>query len=148
MEERQWAQKQKHDAKARVREFNVGDKVFSKNFGSGSKWLPGKIVRVSGPVSFHVELEDGKQRRCHQDHLRLREVEESTSEDSLDDVPFPVSTTDRDSEESVVTPAPLDTSPTLSPAEQVEPAVDPQPTIHQYPRRSRKPTDRFHASFN
>ena len=86
VEERQQAQKRKHDSKARERAFKKGDDVFVKNFGSGSRWLPGKIVNVTGPVSFHVELEDGRQRRCHLDHLRRREVEDDMSQTAEDSI--------------------------------------------------------------
>ena len=53
------AQKAQHDRKAKPRTFTVGDNVFVKNFGAGDRWLPGRIVQVSGPVSFQVELERG-----------------------------------------------------------------------------------------
>lgn len=75
---------------ARSRAFQTGDAVFVKNFVGGGRWLPGK---KTGPVSFHVQLEDGRQRRCHQDHLRSRVVDDGTSEMSevtVDDS-FPVS---------------------------------------------------------
>ena len=57
-----------------------------RKFGAGSVWLPGKIVESTGPVSFHV-LEDGHDRRCHQDQLRPRVVEDGppdVSEMSVD----------------------------------------------------------------
>ena len=50
-----------------------------RKFGAGSVWLPGKIVESTGPVSFHV-LEDGRDRRCHQDQLRPRVVEDGPPE--------------------------------------------------------------------
>ena len=50
-----------------------------RKFGAGSVWLPGKIVESTGPVSFHV-LEDGHDRRCHQDQLRPRVVEDGPPE--------------------------------------------------------------------
>jgi hypothetical protein len=46
--------------------------VYVKNFAIGSPWLPGVIHRQTGPVSFVVELCDGRQVRRHQDHLRVR----------------------------------------------------------------------------
>ena len=70
VERKQEDQKARYDKKAKSRTFHVGNHVFVKNFGAGSKWLPGKIVNMSGPVSFLVELEDGRSRRCHQDHLK------------------------------------------------------------------------------
>ena len=34
--------------------------------------MTGKITEITGPVSFHVRLEDGRVRRCHQDQLMVR----------------------------------------------------------------------------
>ena len=31
-----------------------------KNFPTGDNWLQGAIVKVSGPLSFHVKLQDGR----------------------------------------------------------------------------------------
>ena len=49
-----------------------GDCVFVKNFAIGSPWLPGVIHRQSGPVSFVIDLLDGRQVRRHTDHVRVR----------------------------------------------------------------------------
>ena len=53
--------------------FTVGDTVYMKNFGPGCKWLSRMIRKVTRPVSYESNLEDGQQRRCHQDHLRTLE---------------------------------------------------------------------------
>ena len=49
-----------------------------KNYNPGQLWLSAEIVKVTGPVSFHVRLTDGRLRRCHQDQLRSREGDEET----------------------------------------------------------------------
>lgn len=104
VESNQNKQKVKHDAGSKSRTFQTGDSVFAKNFGVGCRWLPGKIVKKTGPVSFHVHLEDGRQRRCHQDHLRLRVVDDGTPEMSevVVDDSFPI-TTDETVEQEVNT---------------------------------------------
>ena len=76
VEEKQRQQKLKHDTKAKNRTFHEGENVLVKNFGRGSRWLPGKIIEFSGSGSFRVRLEDGGLKRCHQDHIRKRLVEE------------------------------------------------------------------------
>ena len=44
-----------------------------RNFSnSNEKWLPGAILAQRGPLSFVVELTDGRVFRRHQDHVRLR----------------------------------------------------------------------------
>ena len=74
VERRQQEQKIQHDKRARSRSFSVEDRVFVRNFSAGDRWLPGRIVNLAGPVSFHVQLEDGRRRKCHQDQLRARVV--------------------------------------------------------------------------
>ena len=37
-----------------------------------SKWLPGVIKEKSGPVSYSVQLEDGRTWHRHADHIRQR----------------------------------------------------------------------------
>ena len=69
-------QKARHDVRAKPRTFNEGDIVFAKNYGSGDRWLSGKIVKVTGPVSFRVKLDDGRVHRYHQDQLRHQVVDD------------------------------------------------------------------------
>ena len=70
VEEKQLQQKVVHDKKAKAM---VGDQVFVKNFSGNRRWLPGEIMKKTGPVSFHVRLEDGRVRR-HQDQIRIRSI--------------------------------------------------------------------------
>ncbi|XP_062374782.1 uncharacterized protein K02A2.6-like [Sardina pilchardus] len=65
-------QKLRRDQHAKNRLFQPGDRVYVKNFATGPPWLPGVIQHQSGPVSFLVDLSDGRQVRRHQDHLRDR----------------------------------------------------------------------------
>ena len=51
VENRLLRQKEQHDATAKHRELQVGDRVFARNYGPGEKWLPGTIERQTGPVS-------------------------------------------------------------------------------------------------
>lgn len=63
-------QKARWDQHAKERPFRLGDCVYVKNFAAGSPWLPGVIQSQKSPVSFVVELSDGKQVRRHHDHLQ------------------------------------------------------------------------------
>ena len=72
VENKQMQQKIKHDRIAKQRNFVVGRKVFVRNFGQGPKWLPGEVIKSSGPVSCIVQLVGGGVRRCHHDQLRHR----------------------------------------------------------------------------
>ena len=71
--DRQEKQKIAHDQHARHRPFCVGEDVYAKNFASSKeKWLHGKIVAQSGPVSYRVKLDDGRVCSRHADHIRKR----------------------------------------------------------------------------
>ena len=46
--------------------------MYVKNHRSGDPWLPGEIVKVTGPVSYRVKMADGSTVSSHQDYLRRR----------------------------------------------------------------------------
>ena len=79
---------QKHWYSLRVnqREFRVGDLVYARNYATGPKWLPGRIVESSGNVLFTVVLMDGRQVHKHTDQLIRRYVDSTvqTDEEQLD----------------------------------------------------------------
>uniref|UniRef100_A0A8C2FFT4 Gypsy retrotransposon integrase-like protein 1 n=2 Tax=Cyprinus carpio TaxID=7962 RepID=A0A8C2FFT4_CYPCA len=58
-------QKAWHDRHARERSFREGEAVFVRNFARGQRWLPGSIVKESGPRSCVVRLSDGREVRRH-----------------------------------------------------------------------------------
>ena len=64
--------KYRHDLHAKERVFVIGDEVYLTQYGAGSSWIPGTVVAKIGPVSYAVELNDGRLIRRHQDHLRKR----------------------------------------------------------------------------
>ena len=74
VESKQLQQKQDHDSTARPHEFTVGDLVSVRSFGQGDQWLPGVVIKRTGPVSFCVAMDQGVVRRCHQDQLPSRSV--------------------------------------------------------------------------
>jgi len=72
-------QKQQHDKHAKDRSFDSGDPVLFKNFGGSPTWVRGKVVEVTGPVSYKVSLDrDGMVCRRHQDQLRKSTAATST----------------------------------------------------------------------
>ena len=155
VEEKQDAQKAKHDSTAKARVFQLGDKVYVKNFGSGQSWLPAEVVKITGPVSFHVRLADGRTRRCHQDHVRAREGDEEIMEDMLDDtsgdsevIPLPEGNNSENVEGSNnPTSQPLEVgSPISAPAHTPTPTGSPEQLSTRYPRRHRKKREHFEPS--
>ena len=163
VEQKQRDQKAKHDKKAKARQFGVGDHVFVKNHGVGERWVPGVIREMSGPVSFHVELEDGRHKRCHQDHLRFRVVDDGPAVSAADESiavgpPAPEVTSD------ILCPASSDTDPPLAQPDARAVAgstrsSSPSPTVSippnttesvtsRYPQRNRKSREWFEPGTN
>ena len=58
--------------KVRNTEISLTVKMFVRNFSTGAKWLIGKVVRETGPVSYLIALNDGRLIRRHVDHIRKR----------------------------------------------------------------------------
>ena len=104
VENRQMKQKVAHDRKARERTFAKGEKVYARNFGTGSTWILGEIVETSGPVSFVVKCGDGKLIRRRQDHIRHRKddqnLEQSDQTSDHDNVWIGVSSNDNTPEDA------------------------------------------------
>jgi len=74
VESQQLKQKQLHDTSKPVRTFTVGDLVYAEDFSpSPTKWLPGKVTKVTGPLSYCIELLDGSIVCRHVDHVRRRD---------------------------------------------------------------------------
>ena len=86
-------QKAGHDQHARDRAFVIGDEVYVQNFAGGSKWLPGVITAIKGPLSYEVTLLDNRVVRRHTDHVRKR-FDSSTTETTDDWLPTPTTQPD------------------------------------------------------
>ena len=67
---RQSQQKDRYDQHARQREFTMGQSVIAKNFGSGSVWIPGVIVEQIGPLTYVINISDGRLWKHHVDHIK------------------------------------------------------------------------------
>ncbi|XP_051545274.1 uncharacterized protein K02A2.6-like [Myxocyprinus asiaticus] len=52
-----------------VREFKPNDLVYMRSYTRDSKWMPGIIVDVTGPLSYKVRTGDGHMHRRHVDQL-------------------------------------------------------------------------------
>lgn len=67
-------QKAHHDKTTKLRCFNSGNLVFTKNNGYGPKWIPGTIESSTGPLSYTVVTENGQVLKRHVDQIRRREL--------------------------------------------------------------------------
>lgn len=79
VQERQARQKYGHDKHTRARAFQVGDRVYVRNFTGTPTWIPGTIQDQTGPVSFRVQLSGGRIRKRHVDHMRIHYPDEDTT---------------------------------------------------------------------
>ena len=75
VQDKQLKQKQAHDKKKPDRNFIIGATVFAEDFtASSEKWLPGVVQKVTGPLSYQIELSNGQIVRRHVDSIRARVV--------------------------------------------------------------------------
>ena len=62
-----------HDGKKSVRQFALKDPVYTENFTNKKpKWLPGTVAKITGPLSYVIELRNGMTVRRHVDSIRKR----------------------------------------------------------------------------
>ena len=74
VQDQQLKQAQQHDTSKPLRTFKVGDTVYVRDFSTpSSTWIPGEVTKVTGPLSYHVQLESGQVVRRHVDAVRKRE---------------------------------------------------------------------------
>ncbi|XP_061883310.1 uncharacterized protein K02A2.6-like isoform X1 [Entelurus aequoreus] len=161
---KQEKQKERHDQHARERQLKPDDCVYVRNFSSNNnqQWLPGIILKRSGPVSYVVKLTDGRIFRRHQDHVRLRQDTGSETDSSTEfpgagptavGVGSPESETRTEasvsSGEDGHSHTDIQTSPSLptpDPPKSPTPAVSAgSPEVVRRSHRTRKPPDRLNV---
>ena len=88
-----WTKSKKLDKeqipRSKLREFQVGNCVWMRNYLGKPRWLPGVVTARTGPVSYRIQCR-GQEHRRHVDQLKRRElvgqskqVESGTEEFSL-----------------------------------------------------------------
>ena len=60
------------------RVFEEGEAVSTTNFGRGERWLSGLIKSKKGPLTYEVELDDGRIIKRHIDHIIKRQCSNIT----------------------------------------------------------------------
>ncbi|XP_058042578.1 uncharacterized protein K02A2.6-like [Ahaetulla prasina] len=81
-------------AHGKTRGMAVGDLVWAHNYSEGPTWLAGKILEITGPKSYLVEIEDGRVWKRHIDQIRKRITGKSESDETGPDYPMFESTAD------------------------------------------------------
>ena len=82
VEARQAAQKKHHDHHSKLRTLSVGSPVMVRDFRHANKWIPGTVARKLGPVTYHVNITDGKILKRHIDNLTRRLEPQLTAPDA------------------------------------------------------------------
>lgn len=140
VQEKQLKQKETHDKHAKVRSFKEGEEVFAKNYtGAGNRWLSGKVVQVTGPVSAAIELDDGTKVRKHFDQLRKRTTGLPIEQEQAGSAAL---------EQSAE--AELESSVELSHSElesETPAEVPVDPPRRSYPSRNRRPPERLEPTY-
>ncbi|XP_054272675.1 uncharacterized protein K02A2.6-like [Macrosteles quadrilineatus] len=74
------------------RKFKENDSVFARSYNQrGPKWIPAKVTRITGPLSYHLTTKEGIEIRRHIDQLRPRSETSKVSPNShLDNPESPV----------------------------------------------------------
>ena len=135
-------QKMTLDFHASDREVAEGDRVYARNFApcAEAKWLPGKVVQKTGPLSCQVQLQDGTVWRRHQDHICKHFTEQA------DEVATPLETVPQE-ESWESTPSQTESSPedgeTSERKLEETPARQTQQTERRYPTRVHHPPERY-----
>ena len=125
-------QKKHHDQYSRLRQFLAGQLVMAREFRSQDKWLPGVIQSQSGPVSYDVELENGKIVKRHIDHLQDRSVPTKPS--------TPVDSQPEDSTQGFES---FNDSPSVTSSSTLESNLSPNAAVRRYPQREHHPPERL-----
>ena len=138
VEERQLKSKMCKDNHSVRKNFQEGDAVFARNYGSGNSWVPAMVEKVTGPVSLTVRVK-------HSGVLWRRQLDQVRSDSTV-----PVDSSDN--------PDQFRNDPTMDPNddwystlefEDSTPLPDPdqnsdsQSMRSKYPARNRKPPDRL-----
>ena len=137
---KQAKQEQHHDQHAHHREFQVGQRVMTRNYRSGPDWIPGTITARKGPVTFTVCVENGQLWKRHVDQLKSLsamspQTEFAHSSDSDTDFNM-IPTTPTSNQEQSDPESNQATSPEVE-------ISNPTSSASRYPQRNCRPPDRL-----
>ena len=126
-------QKFYHDKHSKTRELFIGQRLMVRSLHPGNKWVPGTIVKRTGPLSYLVQVGGGKTWKRHIDHLR--QMSDSPQEEQM--------TETRDSDTLIQFPTSQTSSPESSDDKSTPSVADSTAIQCRYPQRIRGPPDRL-----
>jgi hypothetical protein len=123
-------QKIHHDKRTKFRSFLPGSLVMVREYNQSDKWIKGVIVKKLGPITYTVELTNGRLVKKHIDQLR----------ECISTTPIEVTTI----QDNYTYPTPME----LTNTDTMEPSAVPTTSIpvepsRRYPDRTRRPPDRY-----
>lgn len=127
---KQAAQKDCHDQHAHSRSLKAGQPVMVKNMRPGDNWIPGVVLKQLGPVSFLVDVGEGRTWKRHLDHLKVCDLPEPVAESAPEEVPEDLAPGHALVAPDIVTPA-LDRVTVPARDDYPLPAMAPVPPVHQ-----------------
>lgn len=68
-----------------VRKYTIEDTLFPKNYSGQHKWISVTAVKITGPLSYHVQTSSGAILKRHVDQLCYRHVKEQHLNDTVGD---------------------------------------------------------------
>ena len=83
---RQETQKVQFNKVSREKDFKEQEKVWVRNYNGENKWIPGIIIKKTGPVSYQVTVEHDHLWKRHADQSRHR-VEECVTDTTNEENP-------------------------------------------------------------
>ena len=120
--------KTNHDKRSKLWSLTVGSSVMVRDFHHHNKWIPGTIVEQLRPLTYHVDVGEGKILKRHIDHLT----------EQLEPSPEVATTTHGDLTAGDEFHYPTGEQPLPDPA-----VLNPPPQGHRYPQRVHHPPDRL-----
>ena len=79
-------QKEAHDRNTKLRQMEIGNRVYVRSFKKGPYWVEGEIYKELGPLSYLVKLTNGNILKRHVDHLRLCTTNPPSDEKESDNI--------------------------------------------------------------
>ena len=133
--DRQARQKKHHDLHAKQRHLSIGSAVKARNFGSNVKWHYGVIIACVAPLTYLVQLQDGRIWKRHVDHIVVT-VDDQLEKPSISVHQDPQTVNDADWSYAIASGS--NASLLTSPAEQND-----SRGVRRHPTRSHQPPQRL-----
>ena len=130
-------QMEQRDQHSKPRCFHRGQTVIVRDSRqNASKWIPGTIVKQTGPLSYLVNVGNGTEWKRHVDHIREHATPTTKSNNTRNDATVSTETEELDT-------MPYTESDNTNNETETTDSTHPQETSRRYPTRQRTQPDRY-----